>query len=164
MLFQKKKNPIYDTIFIHRTLQLFKVQTRNRIQAVHLTVFNSPRIKNRKSKTIDSIWLKIKSIIHFADHVRLLSCRCCPCNCQNNKIQVNNQRNINYNATNNNASTPNSPVGGKIQVINTVNNKLDVGCQTLSTGDIVIMKVHFKEDSDKGSERVIVPSPKRNAQ
>lgn len=39
---------------------------------------------------------------------------------------------------------------------------MDVGCQTLSTGDIVIMKVHFKEDSDKGSERVIIP--KRNAQ
>lgn len=51
-----------------------------------------------------------------------------------------------------------------MQVINTVNNKADAGCQTLSTGDIVIMKVYFKEDPDKGSERVIVSSPKRNAQ
>lgn len=59
---------------------------------------------------------------------------------------------------------PNSPMSGKMQVINNVNNKADVGSQTLSTGDIVIMKVYFKEDQDKGSERVIVSSPKRNAQ
>lgn len=86
--------------------------------------------------------------------------RCCACNCQSNKIQVNNQRNINYIATNNNATT------GDIAPIinNNMSNKNDVGCQTLSTGDIVIMKVHFKEDQEKGSERVIVSSPKRNAQ
>lgn len=44
------------------------------------------------------------------------------------------------------------------------NNKSDAGSQTLSTGDIVIMKVYFKEDQEKGPERVIVSSPKRSAQ
>lgn len=46
--------------------------------------------------------------------------------------------------------------------IQSLHNK-DAGCQTLSTGDIVIMKVYFKEDQEKG-ERVIVSSPKRSAQ
>ncbi|XP_055319841.1 uncharacterized protein LOC129577220 [Sitodiplosis mosellana] len=76
--------------------------------------------------------------------------RCCLCNCQNNKVQMNNQRNINLNATNNHV------LGSNV--------KLDAGCQTLSTGDIVIMKVYFKEDQEKGTERVIVSSPKRCAQ
>lgn len=40
-------------------------------------------------------------------------------------------------------------------------NMSDAGCQTLSTGDIVIMKVYFKEDPDKGADRVVLSSPRR---
>lgn len=41
---------------------------------------------------------------------------------------------------------------------------VDAASQTLSTGDIVIMKVFFKEDQDKGAERVLHSSVNRNAQ
>lgn len=57
------ENVILMTHFIHRSLRLFKVQTHNRIQAVPMTVSNSPRTKNRKSKTIYcSLRLKNKII------------------------------------------------------------------------------------------------------
>jgi hypothetical protein len=37
----------------------------------------------------------------------------------------------------------------------------EAACQTLSTGDIVITKIYFKEDQDKLPEKVIVSSPRR---
>lgn len=43
-------------------------------------------------------------------------------------------------------------------------SKIDAACQTLSTGDIVITKIFFKEDQVKGPEKVIVSSPKKIAQ
>ena len=36
--------------------------------------------------------------------------------------------------------------------------KKDAACQTLSTGDIVITKIFFKEDQDK-QEKVLISSP-----
>jgi hypothetical protein len=39
----------------------------------------------------------------------------------------------------------------------------EAACQTLSTGDIVITKIYFKEDQDKQPEKVITSSPRRNA-
>lgn len=38
-------------------------------------------------------------------------------------------------------------------------SKKDVSCQTLSTGDIVITKIHFQEDQDKQS-KILISSPK----
>jgi hypothetical protein len=40
----------------------------------------------------------------------------------------------------------------------------EAACQTLSTGDIVITKIYFKEDQDKQPEKVITSSPRRNNQ
>lgn len=40
--------------------------------------------------------------------------------------------------------------------------KQDQACQTLSTGDIVITKIYFIEDQEKGKEKIMTPSPKKN--
>lgn len=47
-----------------------------------------------------------------------------------------------------------------------IRNKLNVAnreeaSQTLSTGDIVITKIYFKENQDKGEEKTLVPSQKK---
>lgn len=38
----------------------------------------------------------------------------------------------------------------------------EAGCQTLSTGDIVITKIFFKEEQDKKPEKTLTSSGKRN--
>lgn len=38
---------------------------------------------------------------------------------------------------------------------------VDESCQTLSTGDIVITKIHYKEEQDKVKEKVLTSSPKK---
>ncbi|GAB0089948.1 5'-Nucleotidase, C-terminal [Sergentomyia squamirostris] len=40
--------------------------------------------------------------------------------------------------------------------------KQDEACQTLSTGDIVITKIFFKEDQEKAQEKILTSSPKKN--
>ncbi|XP_053684664.1 uncharacterized protein LOC128734470 [Sabethes cyaneus] len=40
----------------------------------------------------------------------------------------------------------------------------EAACQTLSTGDIVITKIFFKEELDKKSEKTLTSSPKRNGE
>lgn len=56
-------------------------------------------------------------------------------------------------------------VGGPNQKV-LLRNKLNVAnkeeaSQTLSTGDIVITKIYFKENQDKGEEKTLVPSQKK---
>lgn len=83
--------------------------------------------------------------------------RCCSCNCQNEQ-KLKKQKNL---LLTNNAKLITA------QKLNNNNNndiKLDAACQTLSTGDIVITKIFFKEDQEKGPERVIISSPKKVAQ
>lgn len=43
----------------------------------------------------------------------------------------------------------------------TTKSKVDATCQTLSTGDIVITKVFFKEEVDKANQKVLLSSPKK---
>lgn len=56
----------------------------------------------------------------------------------------------------------------QINPINTIKRKIeqktmsDAACQTLSTGDIVITKIFFKEDQDKLPEKTITASPKKS--
>lgn len=82
--------------------------------------------------------------------------RCCNCNCQRDKNKANNQKNSIYNVNNNNSNMDVWSSSGKRKVT-------DEGCQTLSTGDIVITKMYFQEDQDKMSEKVITASPKKTA-
>lgn len=82
--------------------------------------------------------------------------RCCSCNCQRDKNKANNQKNSIYNVNNNNSNADVWSSSGKRKVA-------DEGCQTLSTGDIVITKMYFQEDLDKMSEKVITASPKKTA-
>ena len=39
--------------------------------------------------------------------------------------------------------------------------KIDEACQTLSTGDIVITKIFFKEELEKSNQKVLTSSPKK---
>lgn len=43
--------------------------------------------------------------------------------------------------------------------VSTIGSKREIACQTLSTGDIVMMKVHFEED--KNHSGVLMSSPKK---
>lgn len=44
---------------------------------------------------------------------------------------------------------------------NKLNANKDEASQTLSTGDIVITKIYFKENQDKVEEKTLVPSYKK---
>lgn len=55
------------------------------------------------------------------------------------------------------ANGPNQKVLQK----NKFNSNKDEGSQTLSTGDIVITKIYFKENQEKGEEKTLVPSQKK---
>lgn len=76
--------------------------------------------------------------------------RCCPCNCHD-ADQI--------------AAKPKSKsVNSRLTVAERINGRVDKACQTLSTGDIVITKIFFKEDQDKGPEKVILSSTNKVAQ
>lgn len=49
----------------------------------------------------------------------------------------------------------------KIKYTNTKTAMVDGSCQTLSTGDIVITKVFFKEEKDRSNQKVLISSPKK---
>lgn len=49
----------------------------------------------------------------------------------------------------------------KVLVRNKLNTNKDEASQTLSTGDIVITKIYFKENQDKVEEKTLVPSAKK---
>lgn len=93
-------------------------------------------------------------------------CSCCTCNCHGDKSISINQGTNNFfrNNINNNNSTVSNIWSNQPQRSNNWTSGIDEGCQTLSTGDIVITKIYFKEDQEKGPEKVIVSSPKKIAQ
>lgn len=49
----------------------------------------------------------------------------------------------------------------KVLMRNKLNANKDEASQTLSTGDIVITKIYFKENQDKVEEKTLVPSYKK---
>lgn len=51
----------------------------------------------------------------------------------------------------------------KVLMRNKMNACKEEASQTLSTGDIVITKIYFKEnqDQEKGNEKTLVPTPKK---
>lgn len=51
----------------------------------------------------------------------------------------------------------------KFKLTETKNSRamVDGACQTLSTGDIVITKVFFKEEQDRTNQKVLTSSPKK---
>lgn len=81
------------------------------------------------------------------------------------KSRFSNQANKSYfaNNINNNHSAVSNIWANQPQLSNNLVG-IDEGCQTLSTGDIVITKIYFKEDQEKGPEKVIISSPKKIAQ
>lgn len=55
-------------------------------------------------------------------------------------------------------------MNSRLTVAERLNGRIDEACQTLSTGDIVITKIFFKEDQDKAPEKVILSTPNKTAQ
>jgi hypothetical protein len=51
-------------------------------------------------------------------------------------------------------------VNSRLTVADGMNGRIDEACQTLSTGDIVITKIFFKEDQDEAAEKVILSTRK----
>lgn len=49
----------------------------------------------------------------------------------------------------------------KVLMRNKLNANKDEASQTLSTGDIVITKIYFKENQDKVEEKTLVPTQKK---
>lgn len=137
--------------------QRLQHRIHNQIRVVHTTA--SLSIANERQNGTyfihiydnDDEWLKWSLRIIFTSIYYTF--RCCACNCQGTKAPSSNPRINNAGVT---ADTQSHATN--------MGNTNDVGCQTLSTGDIVIMKVYFKEDPDKGTDRVVLSSPKRIAQ
>lgn len=76
--------------------------------------------------------------------------RCCSCNCHGVEQSF--------------VKPKFKSVNSRLTVAERINGRIDEACQTLSTGDIVITKIFFKEDQDKTPEKVILSSTNKVAQ
>lgn len=117
------------------------------------SIIEEPRNhKEFSQKYVFPLCSALSSTILLQFHtICFVPCRCCSCNCHGVDTPI--------------APKPKSKsVNSRLAVAERKSGRVDEGSQTLSTGDIVITKIFFKEDQDKGPEKVILSSTNKVAQ